>query len=69
MKRCDFILTVVSAAAFLSKAQAQQTSAVLGVLGNGSQQAVRFCASQGSAAIWPLNVTPQTISSIGSRRW
>ena len=42
MKRRDFILTVVSAAAFLSKAQAQQTSAVLGVLGNGSQQAVRL---------------------------
>jgi len=41
MKRRDFILAAIGAAASLSKAQAQQTSAVLAVLGSASQQAVR----------------------------
>jgi putative tryptophan/tyrosine transport system substrate-binding protein len=40
MERRDFILTAVGAAVSLSRAQAQQTS-VVGVLGNGSHQAVR----------------------------
>ena len=40
MKRRDFILATVGATILLSKAQAQQTSSVVGVLVNGSQQAV-----------------------------
>jgi putative tryptophan/tyrosine transport system substrate-binding protein len=42
MKRRDFILSAVGAAVSLSEAQAQQTSMVVGVLGNGPQQAVRM---------------------------
>jgi putative ABC transport system substrate-binding protein len=42
MKRRDFILVTVGATVSLSKAQAQQTSPIVGVLGNGSQQAVRM---------------------------
>jgi putative ABC transport system substrate-binding protein len=41
MKRRDFILTAVGAAVCLPKVQAQQTSMVMGVLGNASQQAVQ----------------------------
>jgi putative ABC transport system substrate-binding protein len=41
MKRRDFILAAVGVAASFSKSQAQQTSSVVGILGNGSQQAVR----------------------------
>jgi putative tryptophan/tyrosine transport system substrate-binding protein len=41
MKRRDFILATVGATILLSKAQAQQTSSVVGVLVNGSQQAVQ----------------------------
>ena len=42
MNRRDFILAAVGAAVSLPKAQAQQTSPLVGVLGNGSQQAVRL---------------------------
>jgi len=41
MKRRDFILATVGGTILLSKAQAQQTPPVVGVLANGSQQAVR----------------------------
>jgi putative ABC transport system substrate-binding protein len=41
MRRRDFILTAVGAAVCLPKVQAQQTSMVMGVLGNASEQAVR----------------------------
>jgi putative ABC transport system substrate-binding protein len=41
MKRRAFILTALGAAMLLTTAQAQQTSMVVGVLGNGSQHAVR----------------------------
>ena len=41
MKRRDFILATVGATVLLSKAQAQRTSLVVGVLVNGSQQALQ----------------------------
>ena len=51
MKRRAFILTALGAAVLLSKAQAQQTSMVVGVLGNGSQHAVRMNFSAAKARL------------------
>jgi hypothetical protein len=61
MKRRAFILTALGAAVFLSKAQAQQASMVVGVLGNGSQRSVRMNFSTAKARLAEMAMSKDAI--------